>query len=267
MYTFQRCFGLGLRSAQRHVLTMPSPKHVVQPVSAALSQSPWGISSRTIAVSSGQMRMISVSHAIPNFASWLAEYKIQAETGPHKEMFLETFAGEGPLRTDDKPTTHVIGIFSASMEADVKGLLNFDGPPFVGGADLIEKGIVIPPFDVVSSRIVNHNSHAVTDEPEMMVSVTHRVANFNEWLVEYKNAVEAEKNLGVLRSFAGEGEPHADGSPTVHVVWIFPASMRAGIEDFLKAEGPPFVGGPDLIAKGVVIPPFDVVCSTQVFNK
>lgn len=93
----------------------------------------------------------------------------------------------------------------------------------------------------------------------MMCSIgSHGVPDFDAWYAEYKkiDATGFHRDVGITKSWVSKQiEPNADGKTVIQVVHFFPKDKFEGIKKAFDFTGPPFVGGPDLIKNGVVLPP------------
>lgn len=101
---------------------------------------------------------------------------------------------------------------------------------------------------------------------DMMCFGSHAVPDFDAWYVEFKKAIADPKmatDLGIAKSFACKcNEPNKDGKTVIQVVHFFSSDKLEAIKKFHDFTGPPFVGGPDLIKNGIVIPPISCTFGT-----
>lgn len=94
-----------------------------------------------------------------------------------------------------------------------------------------------------------------------MFRAQHGVPDFDAW---YEAFQTAEKNglhadLGVVQSVVSKLEtPDANGNPIAQIIHILPADRVEEAKKRWDMDGPPFVGGPDLIKNGAIIPPITV---------
>jgi len=201
--------------------------------------------------------LVCASHGVRNFDEWFEMYQKHSPAMTQKLGITKSTVAEGELLEDGTPTIQVIHRFPAGKLMEIKEAFKMEGPPFVGGEDLIAKGIVILPCTKVYSTV------KLGSEPEMMVVVSHGVSDFDGWFEFYNYGMEKHiEHLGVTKAIVCEGEMRADWTPTIQVIQFFPVSKLEAVKQFLTFKGPPFVGGVDLIEKGVVIPPFTVRYST-----
>ena len=95
-------------------------------------------------------------------------------------------------------------------------------------------------------------------ENEWMVFCSHQVPDFDQWLTEYNRIATTGylKELGITKSVVCKGENNVgNGNMTICLTHYFPKSCLEKMQKVLDFEAPPFVGGDDLIGKGIVIPP------------
>ena len=95
-------------------------------------------------------------------------------------------------------------------------------------------------------------------ESEWMVFCSHKVPDFEQWLMEYNKIVTTGylKELGITKSVVCKGENNDDdGNMRICLTHYFPKTCLEKMKKVLDFEAPPFVGGEDLIANGIVIPP------------
>jgi len=200
--------------------------------------------------------LVCHSHGVSDFDEWFEMYEKHAPTMKQKLGITKSTVAEGEPLEDGTPTIQVIHRFPASKLTEIKEALKMEGPPFVGGEDLIAKGIVILPSKKVYSTI------KLGSEAEMMAITTHGIADSDAWLDMYTRAHRCTEHLGVTKTIVCEGQISADWTLTIQIVRFFPESKLEAMKEFLSFKGPPFVGGADLIEKGVVKPPFEVRYST-----
>lgn len=207
-----------------------------------------------------------VSHAIGGpggYDGWLETFKglcNEGEEGFHTKVVKASYslAGKCSEQRDGKDTIIVLHIFPSSNEDTMKDMSKFDGPPFVGGPDLIKIGVVIPPFDpLFQFKVGAAMNHAEVQEPLMFFLGVHAISDYEEWYTKaFEPAITTLVSLGVVRSIVGQGPDSAEGKPQVVVIFLFNKSFEGKVRDFFSLKGPPFVGGPDLIKNGLVIPPW-----------
>ena len=96
-------------------------------------------------------------------------------------------------------------------------------------------------------------------EKMMVMTFTHGVPSFDAWLEQFKSqeAMEIHQRLGIKKSVVSRTR-NSDGVECCHVIHSFPSSRVDMLKKFFDFDGPPFVGGPDLIKNGMVIQPIDV---------
>merc|ERR1719379_2331332 len=91
-------------------------------------------------------------------------------------------------------------------------------------------------------------------EKMMVMTFTHGVPSFDEWLKQFKSqeAAEIHQKLGIKKSVVSRTR-NSDGVECCHVIHSFPSSRVDMLKKFFD-----FDGGPDLIKNGMVIQPIDV---------
>lgn len=210
---------------------------------------------------------VITSHGVGDFDSWLAVFKENCERKEdnfHRNVLKAKVHIAGKTE-DGKCLT--FGIMPSSNDEMMKNIMKFDSPPFVGGPDLIKNGVIIPPFEpnLLSSMVLDRIDDAdVSPEEDLVMYIaSHGVPSFNDWFKGAFDLGEAGaaflKELGIVHSWAGPGPVRAsDGKETCVVVHLLKKSHIEIMKAFTKYDAPPFVGGPDLIKNGQVIPPFDI---------
>jgi hypothetical protein len=104
------------------------------------------------------------------------------------------------------------------------------------------------------------------DTEMMMVVVSHCVPNFQEWFVVFKSHEEVgmHTNFGLTQSLVGKGPDDTNGNPTCIVIHVFPKSLLEKVQEMFTLTNPPF---PDLIAKGLIIEPVNIVFGLFSYDK
>lgn len=118
-------------------------------------------------------------------------------------------------------------------------------------------------FKLVRAALENRFSQDQVNS-ERMVFVSHKVPDFAQWFAAYEEADAAgfHKNMGITRSVVSRGSTDDEGRVEIQGIHYFPEESLQAIQKAFKFDSPPFVGGADLIKKGVVIPPFTVIYGT-----
>jgi len=212
------------------------------------------------------MSMHITAHAVNNYDGWLEDFQNICNESPgfHTDVVKAKYhiAGKLTEQRDGNDACLVICAYPQSNDAVVKDVLKFDGPPFVGGTDMIKNSIIIPPFEPnFQATLVQDDIFDPSPSQDLMVVVlSHGVPSFEKWLEAFNdvNTANLHKQIGVVRSLVGQGSNRDDGTQTCVVVHVFKKSHEDKMRAFCKLDAPPFVGGPDLIQNGVVILPMDV---------
>eukprot|EP00812_Abedinium_dasypus_P008967 NODE_2690_length_893_cov_390.967780.p1 GENE.NODE_2690_length_893_cov_390.967780~~NODE_2690_length_893_cov_390.967780.p1 ORF type:complete len:268 (-),score=67.97 NODE_2690_length_893_cov_390.967780:54-857(-) len=219
-----------------------------------------------------EMMMVVVSHSVPAFGPWFEKFTTEEAVARRKELgIVRTICGDGPLDASGKPTILVINTFPKSREVECRAMYELTGPPFVGGADLIKEGFVIlPAFAIYASLPFDQAQvRAPAGEEMMAIIASHAVPSFDAWFAKFKEVDRdgMHTDLGIAHTLTGQGPPDANGNPTCLVVHTFPKSQETTCRAMFDFTGPPFVGGEDLIEKGIVIPPFTTTYATVRLDK
>lgn len=112
----------------------------------------------------------------------------------------------------------------------------------------------------------------VEENPDdyMIYVASHGVPSFDEWYTEAFGGgapmpADLRDSLGVIRTLVAKGPSRAPNDDdddkqqqTCIVVHIFKKTCYEAFANLAKYDAPPFVGGPDFIGNGLVIPPFDI---------
>jgi hypothetical protein len=157
-------------------------------------------------------------------------------------------AGKCPEQRDGQDVILELNLLPASNADAVAKVYQFDGPPYVGGRDLIKNGVMMPPFNAFQFKVRatrNHGS-AEDDGPLMAVVLSHAVNNFEECYTKtfkVENTDERMNPMGIVKSIFGQGPDTADGKPTAVIVYYFKKDSEDKVRAFCTMKGPPFVGG------------------------
>ena len=191
------------------------------------------------------MRMFIASHGISDFPTWLATFKeVDKKTSYQMEELKADLrlACSGPNRNDGTKTCVVIQTYPKSNEAAIKDCLKFDAPPFSGDDGLISRGIVIPPFEPCISAELwldkwEIDPATLSDDEELMVYVGgHGVLNFDRWFKLFQEYPHDKEFPGVVRTLAGKGPKHTDGTDTCVYVHIFKKSYEKLVRDLMFGQ-------------------------------
>lgn len=114
---------------------------------------------------------------------------------------------------------------------------------------------------IVFSRIDDPN--VASNEELVLYVARHGVPSLDEW---YSGAfgdgqlpTELAMHLGLVRTWVATAPKRAsDNRETVVVIHLLKKSCMENMKELTAYDKPPFVGGPDFIGNGLVIPPFDL---------
>lgn len=120
---------------------------------------------------------VTCRHGVADYQGWLAAYREADSSGFHKQLGItKSVVQQGETR-DNTDTCVVTHYFPESSEAMVRAVLTFDKPPFVGGDDLIAKGVVKPPFEVTWSHVVETTTHQAKPETKRVTFANDTLEN------------------------------------------------------------------------------------------
>jgi len=214
------------------------------------------------------MTCMVARYAVPDFAAWYEEYKKADAAGLHKDLgIVKSWISKLiEPNADGKPQIQVVHFFPKSKLEDVKKNLDFNAPPFVGGADLIKNGAVLMPiksyFVNLTSEITYH-SFLDINEPLCLMAGTFWAAEYD---ATYKAVCSQRPRLvkkGCISSVVGmTTEKNDSGKDQVFVAHLFRSSHLEAMKQHMAFNQPPFVGDEDYIKKGIFSPPTDFHMST-----
>lgn len=105
--------------------------------------------------------LVYCSHGVAEYSAWETAFKEADETGFHKDLGVKkSWVGRSVNPSSYfKQSCEVIHTFPRDSVAKVAAALDFTKPPFVGGPDLIRKGVVQLPARKVIARIAQVNDY------------------------------------------------------------------------------------------------------------
>lgn len=222
----------------------------------------------------GEFGVFIASHGVPNHEDWYVQFRAADQF--HDDLGI-TYSHASFFEQDGKPFVQVIHVFPKDKEEGMRKAMDFKGPPFVGGPDLIKNGIIIEPIisqfsdlhavvapgetiskdlNASTSSWKKKNKEHLHQDGEVCFIASHGVPDFDGWYAQY---LEADKSgfhtdLGINKSMISKYQG-ADGKQMIQVFHFLPKDRLADAQKVFDFAGPPFVGGPDLIKNGIVIEP------------
>jgi len=118
-------------------------------------------------------------------------------------------------------------------------------------------------FKLIKTALGNRHLASELDT-EMMVFTTHKTKSWEAFSAAFAKVGEMGifKTFKVKRCVISHGDVDDNGNIDIHVASYFPEEMLAAVQKLLKYDSPPFVGGPDFIKNGIVIPPITTTFGT-----
>jgi len=94
-------------------------------------------------------------------------------------------------------------------------------------------------------------------DTEMMAFITHKSKSWEAFSGAFAKAGEMGlfKKLSIKRCVVSRGDVDDKGNVEVHIKLYFPEEMLGAVQKMVQYDAPPFVGGPDFVKNGIVIPP------------
>jgi len=202
------------------------------------------------------LNVIIGGHGVPDFKGWAGVFQQKVPQLAVPMGVSESWAGEGDKDEKGNPTCVVVHMYDASKQAVVEQFHDFTGPPFVGGDDLIEKGIVIPPFFtqyIINAQVIQHQEVPEGEALEFGV-FSHRVPDYDAWATLFTTQPpEFHLGLGITTSIVGDS-PSGNKPVVIHFYLKSHADkIKAAFSDEAM-ENEPFAS---IIKSGAIILPFE----------
>lgn len=118
-------------------------------------------------------------------------------------------------------------------------------------------------FKLIKTALGNRHLASELDT-EMMVFVTHKSKSWEAFSAAFAQAEKFGlfKSLKIKRNVVSHGDVDDKGLVDIHVVHYFPEEMLGAVQKTLQFDAPPFVGGPDFIKNGIILPPITTTFGT-----
>jgi len=217
----------------------------------------------TKATRSGDQMCLITSVGVPDQEQWYTWFREHDQF--HKMHCGVTYSHVSFYERDGQKRVQVIYVFPKECEETVRRKKDYTGGPF---PELKKQGIILEPLESCYWNIVSvaaPGEHLKKESEKRVVlpldgevcfTASHQVPDFENW---YKNYLEQDhagfhSKLGITKSMVSKSHG-CNGKTMIHVVHFLPKDMLNEAQAAFNFTGPPFVGGPDLIANGIVMEP------------